>query len=75
MPMYFPDNGASAPLKEPVLTRTNGKLSSITYNGGEIKTFNYVNDVLTTIVLNDNGTITTKTLNYTGGVLTSITEV
>lgn len=74
MPMYFPDDGASAVLLGPELTYTTGVLTRIDYDGGEFKTFSYTNGALTTVTLDINGTVTTKTLNYNNGTLTSITE-
>ena len=65
---------SASSLKGPEFTYTLGVLTRIDYDGGEFKTLTYVDGVLSTIELNINGAVTTKTLNYTTGVLTSITE-
>ena len=66
--------GEATLLNNPEFTYTAGLLTEIEYGGGETKDFSYVNGVLSTIDFDDLSTITTKTLNYTDGVLTSITE-
>ena len=63
-----------SPLSNPSFTYTDGLLTGITYGGGQTKAFVYAAGVLSTITLNSSGVVTTKTLNYTNGVLTSITE-
>ena len=66
----------ATPLTGPELTYTTGILTRIDYAGGEFKVFDYNADgTLNTIALTIDGTTTTKTLNYTDSVLTSVTEV
>ena len=65
---------AASLLKNPEFTYTSGVLTRIDYDGGKFKILTYVGSVLSIIKLNINGAVTTKTLNYTLGVLTSITE-
>jgi len=68
-------SGATSGLAGPELTYTANVLTRIDYDGGEFKVFSYNGDgTLNTIALTVDGVITTKTLNYTNGVLISITE-
>ena len=65
----------ATPLTGPELTYTLGILTRIDYAGGEFKVFDYnVDGTLNTISLTIGSDTTTKTLNYTAGVLTSVTE-
>ena len=68
-------SGATSGLFGPELTYAANALTRIDYDGGEFKVFSYNGDgTLNTIALTVDGVITTKTLNYTNGVLISITE-
>ena len=62
-------------LNNPSFSYSNGLLTAITYGNGATKTFVYSSGALSSVFLVDGAVTTTKTLNYTGGVLTSITEV
>lgn len=69
------DGGGSSPLTNPSFTYTNGLLTSVEYDDNITKTLTYTADLLTAVSVDDGaGSVTTKTLNYTNGVLTSITE-
>lgn len=63
-------------LTGPVSTYTDGLLTRVDYDGGQYKTLTYnADDQLTTVVLVDGGTTTTKTLTYNAdGTLASVTE-
>ncbi|MDG1314008.1 MAG: hypothetical protein P8P29_00610, partial [Flavobacteriaceae bacterium] len=63
-----------SPLNNPSFTYTGGLLTGIAYGGGQTKVLSYTGGVLNTSVLTADSVVTTKTLNYTDGVLTSITE-
>lgn len=69
-----PPGPSATTLNNPVFSYTDGLLTEIQYGGGEIKDLSYVDGILVTVLFDNLGTITTKTLNYTNGVLTSITE-
>ena len=62
-------------LNNPSFSYSNGLLTAITYGNGATKTFVYSSGALSSVSLVDGAVTTTKTLNYTDGVLTSITEV
>jgi hypothetical protein len=49
-------------------------LSRVDYDGGLFKTLAYTGNLLSTLIFFDGTTTTTKTFNYTNGILTSITE-
>ena len=67
--------GGGLVLLGPELTYTDGLITRIDYDGGEFKVLTYSPDeTLLSVQLNVLGTITTKTFNYTDGVLTSITQ-
>ena len=70
------EGGPTTPsLREPVITYVDSKIARIDYAGGEFKVFDYnVDGTLNTISLTIGSDTTTKTLNYTAGVLTSVTE-
>jgi hypothetical protein len=62
-------------LRSPVFIYSGGRLTQVTYAGGETKTLSYTGDALTSIAFYDGTATTTKTFNYTPeGVLTHITE-
>jgi hypothetical protein len=62
-------------LSSPVFTyHPSGKLATITYADGTVKTFSYSGDLLSTVDTDRAGLTTRKTLHYTSGVLQSITE-
>lgn len=62
-------------LNNPSFSYSSGLLTAITYGNGATKTFVYSSGALSSVSLVDGAVTTTKTLNYTDGVLTSITEV
>ena len=61
-------------LQNPTFTYTAGALTSILYSGGATKTFTYTAGALTRIDLVVGSKTFRKVFNYTGGILTSITE-
>jgi len=65
---------ASTQTKPTFAYNGDGTLSSITYSNGDSKTFTYSSGSLSIINEISGGRTYRKTLNYTAGVLTSITE-
>lgn len=63
------------PPKSPVFTYTDGALTGIEYEDGSTKTLTYAGGILTTLVFIRDGVTSTKTFNYTSGILQSINEV
>lgn len=70
----FRHNNTEYPLKSPVFSYTSGRLSSIVYQDGAVKTFTYTGGQLTQLDLVRNGLTTRKVFNYTSGQLSSVTE-
>jgi len=63
-------------LTGPEFTYTGDLLTQVDYDDGSYKTFSYTGSRLDESVLYlISGTVITKTFNYTGDTLTSITEV
>ena len=61
-------------LKNPVFSYTGDLLTRIDYEGGLFKILSYANDILQTLVFFNGTSTITKTFNYTGDRLTSITQ-
>ena len=69
-------SGGGSSLKGPAFTYSAGLLTRVDYDGGEYKTLTYnASSQLTSVVLTDGSTVTTKTLTYNAdGTLASVSE-
>ena len=70
----FRHNNTDPPLTSPVMAYSGGRLSSIVYADGALKTFTYTGGQLTQLDLVRNGLTTRKVFTYTSGQLSSVTE-
>ena len=73
-PKGDPGEAAVDALKNPIFSYTGELLSRIDYDDGKYKELVYTNGLLFTSTFFDGSTFSTKTLNYTNGILTHITE-
>jgi len=60
--------------KGPLLGYTDGKLTSVTYDNGSVKTLIYTGDKLTEVRYNTGSRVEVKTLVYAGDVLIEVIE-
>ena len=62
-------------LSNPRFTRTDGVVTRVDYDGGIYKIITWTGGIVTTTALHTSEYILTKTFNYFGGLLESVTEL